>query len=269
MPAFSPYEASVRNAANFVLQGRDTRNVYFGLGKSSVWGTPDDAPAILGTQQEKIDYWDNIITGIRRIDKKNIIPVIPRRTWTTSTAYILFDNGSEVPYDDAFYVINSLNEVFTVNTVGPGVSTDEPLLSSVAMGTGIHTANDGYLWQYEYTANSYEIQQTGTDWISVNFQDTEDGTDTEVNIDSFRRLGCRYVLLNAVADDTMMTGDYRQIGIMTNPRLSAAGNALVSTTDALTGTLLNYSGELIYLENRQVQNLAAAQFIDIKIILRF
>ena len=268
MAAYLPYEASVHNASNFIMNTREYRNLYFGLGKNTIWGTPDNPPAILGNYQEKIDFWDNIVSNIRRIDKRDIFPIVPRITWQNGDTYVVFDVDGEFPYDDKFYVINSNDEVFSVNTVGLGASTVEPLLSNVATGTGIVTTSDGYLWRYEYTTNSYELDLAGADWIPVDFFDTINTDDDEINLDSHIRLGCRYVMVHGVADDTLFIDDYRQIGLMVNPRL-VADDSIVATTDATIGSVTPYSGNLIYLENLAVQNISAGQYTDIKIILRF
>lgn len=269
MPAIITRESSQRRLGDFVNTVKNDRALYFGLGKrSTTWvGSPDE---IADTPQEKIDFWDELL-GVKKVAIKDIIPMIPERKWISGVPYVVFDPSKEQAYDDAFYVINSKYEVFVCTTAGGGNSTDEPLLEDTDVNGDVTTA-DGYSWSYMFGANRYEYQQTPAGWMSVNYGSSIDDADLKQNQDAFIILGTRYLLCRGVVQDPVTSGEFtqgafRQIGLISHPRLTNDDLAINTYEDV--ANLKLYSGYLLYLENRDQEDIIDGQNTDLKITLRF
>lgn len=261
-------EIAVKNCSIFTKDARDNNTLYFGLGKRSTsWsGDPDQ---IMNTQEEKENFWAELL-GIKRIETKDVIMLVPKRTWTSGLSYVVFDSTSENAFDDPFYVMTSNNEVFVCTTVGGGTSTNEPNLAAAV--AGVYTGADGYIWRYQYTTNTYDLQQSPNTWMPVPFDGTVNTTDTYANKYAYITLGTRYLLLKAEISDPFVSseftaGEFRQVGLIANPLLSS-GDSVINTYEPVAN-LLTESGTLVYLENREVQSVTNGQNSSLKIIIRF
>lgn len=266
MPAILTREMSTRSLGDFVDKIKDDGKLFIGLGRrATAWG--GSPPQIANSQEEKTNFWDDLI-GIKKIAIKDVIPMIPERIWTSGLSYVVFDETKEQAFDDEFYVINTVYEVFTVTTAGGGASSVEP-----TKATADTVLADGYEWKYMFTVNRYEYQQTPSGWMSVNYGSSIDNSDTAQYNDAFIELGAKYLLIKLPVSDPLVSseftsGQFRQIGILSHPRL-LAGETLVINTYEPVANLLPYSGFLLYLENREPEEVIDGQNSDIKIILRF
>lgn len=272
MPAIMTIEFASRSLGDFIDTVKLDKKLFLGLGKrSTTWtGSPDQ---LTNTVQEKLDFWDELL-GVKKLAIKDIIPMIPERRWQSGLTYVEFDSTSDTAFDDSFYVANTLYEVFVCTVAGGGASTTEPKLEDCTddgNGNWIVVA-DGYTWTYQYKANSYEYQQTPTGWMSVNYGSSLDTSDLKQNSDAFVQLGTRYLLVRVEVKDPDISGEFsagafRQVGLISHPRLTD-GSLVINTYEPLAN-LKDDSGYLIYLENREQEDVISGQNTDLKITLRF
>lgn len=266
MPAILTREMGVRNLGDFINTIKADGKLFIGLGKRvDAWaGSPDQ---IQNIPEEKTVFWDDLI-GIKKIAIKDVIPMAPERRWESGLSYVVFDESKEQAFDDEFYVMNQFYQVFTVTTAGGGTSTVEPLKAEADT-----VLADGYQWEYMFTVNRYEYQQTPAGWMSVNYGTSIDLSDTAQNMDAYIKLGAKYLLIKLPVLDPLVSseftaGQFRQIGILSHPRLLSDESLVINTYEDVAD-LLPYSGFLIYLENRDPEDIVDGQNSDIKIILRF
>lgn len=265
MPALSTRENSSRRVGDFINTIQTDQKMYVGLGKrSTAWaGAPLQ---IANTPQEKIDFWDELL-GIKKVAVRDVIPMIIDRKWTSGVTYEIFDTANEYAYDDAFYVVTDIYEVFMTNAV-VGVSTTKPTKAESG-----NVLADGNTWDYMFTVNRYAYQQTPAGWLSVNYGSSYDTTDTEQDTEAFIKLSPQYATVRIEINDPNVTldeftvGEFRQIGLISHPRLTS-GEYVINTYED-SGDLQQYSGYLTYLENRETEDIIAGQNTDLKITLRF
>lgn len=275
MPAIITREFSQRRLGDFINTVKSDKKLYIGLGKrATAWaGDPDQ---IEDTPAEKTAFWDELL-GIKKIAIKDVVPMVPDRIWMSGIAYEVFDESKVQAFDDAFYVINSNYEVFMLNTVGTGhaadgLSYDEPILDDAVPATPVTGTTDGYIWDYMFTVNRYEYQQTPAGWLSVNFGSSVDNSDTLQDLDSFVKLGARYLLTKIEISDPLVSseftsGAFKQVALLSHPRLT--NDDLVINTYEDVANLKPYSGYMLYLENRTQEDIIDGQNADLKITLRF
>jgi hypothetical protein len=186
------------------------------------------------------------------------------------------NDGTYTVETSAATTLTTVEKTITTEAAGDtvtinGLSTDQPILADAVSGT--FTGTDDYVWQYQYVTNRYEYQQTPTGWMSINYGDSIDTSDLDRNDDAFILLGSRYLLVRVEIKDPDTSGEFtagsfRQIGLISHPRLSADDSLVINTYEPVAN-LKSYSGYLIYLENREPEDVISGQNTDLKIILRF
>lgn len=268
MPAIITREGSQRRLGDFINTVKTDKKLYVGLGRrDTAWsGSPDQ---IQDTPEEMDNFWTDLI-GIKKVSVKDVIPMIPDRPWTSGTTYEVFDPTKENAFDDAFYVINSNYEVWMCTANG-GVSTTEPKLDQFAPVSPIDL--DGITWTYMYSVNRYEYAETPTGWLSANYGTSVDTSDTLQDMDSFIKLGARYLLVKVEINDPVISsefsaGIFRQIGLISHPRLST-GELVINTYEDAGSLTAEKSGYVVYLENREDEGIIDGQNTELKITLRF
>lgn len=139
---------------NEILSRRS--NYYYFIGKVMAWDDPQnpDAPETTDAYERETR---NKIINVKRITTSDVSYVVPRRNWTSSTVYDMFEDysgdypaysGATSLKDANFYVLTSDFNVYKClfnNNEAP--STIQPTGSDP---TPITTA-DGYVWKYLYT----------------------------------------------------------------------------------------------------------------------
>lgn len=285
---------------------------YYGEGSAFAaadgeWPDEENPPVPTSTPNDMKDAWSMCI-GMQKVTPADITLMVPRRTWTTATAYSSYflDVGTEDDstwYTDNFYVITDLNEVWVCVVKGGGNSTDKPIRSGGLAAdntyfkdgkTSIYVSGvDGYSWKYLYTLTSYQINNLlETLWFPVPIGDSlwtpsGDPERTQGRDDSWAILNSRHVMIrhfiDAGADGSgkLPAGlRYRQVAFLFNPLLvtapyNRATGSVYYMRNSINGTtgpddeLKKYSGTMIYLENRSPIARETNQAEEYRTILTF
>jgi hypothetical protein len=280
-------------------QGTNTAGASFTAGDGLWPGSDLSVPSPTQTLTGMREFW-NMAIGAQKISPADISLMVPRRNWTTATAYVKRSEVSSTWYNTAFYVMNSLNEVWVCVVAGGGNSTDEPIRSGGLSvdstyfkdgKTSIYVSGiDGYSWKYLYTMPSYLIDNLlETAWMPVPYKNSlwapsSDPQRTQGRDDSYSILNAHHVMVRAYMDAGVdgsgkLPADinYRQVAIVQNPLLfsgfTRATAAVYYQKNTVNGSvadeLRKYSGEMIYLENRATISRETTQVEEIRHIITF
>ncbi len=241
-----------------------TNNLYVFIGKTTPWGSPDNAPQPNDTNASR-DALFNTMLAVKRVAPSDVILVIPNHTWTSGTIYTQYSsNGAEVGgiyYDQfepllaipPFYVITSDYNVYVClgNNSG-GTSSVMP----TGTGTTPITLADGYSWKFMFQVSSENVTQfLSTGWIPIytlTYNDgslqwaiqstaaaNDPGTDFPGGLgsDPVYQLGAMWVMVDIdfnydESGKISTSTEYRQFGLLLNPL--AYGSSL--PFEALVGT---------------------------------
>lgn len=136
-------------------------NYYIFVGKSTPWANDSSPPAAnQATSSYDHDVYDNILYG-KKVTNTDVIPAIPRYTWTNNTFYAAYDKDDSSLYDKQFFVYNptsSVKAVFKVIQSGSGNSVIAPAIISTAP----FKTSDGYIWKYMYSITDGNMSKFGT-----------------------------------------------------------------------------------------------------------
>ena len=172
---------------------------YLFIGKSSPFtsatsgGDDNSPPAPKDDITTEFYKWDSMLAA-KQISSSDVAYVVPRRNWTNSTTYDMYEHdvsstntttsGVSNLYDSTFYFITSEYRVYKVldNNGGTAYSGAEPTsTSSTPFELG------GYTLQYMYTLTTSDIQKfVTTDFIPVVTDGTVSGDATDGAIDVVR-----------------------------------------------------------------------------------
>lgn len=288
-------------------QGEDPSGSAYAPG-AGVWPNSDqDVGTPVQTTLVDKEFW-SLAIGAQKIDTKDVCLVVPRRDWTTGTNYVVRPENTTSSFDQAFYVMNSLNEVFVVVAkTSPGnLSTVEPTLAA-AVGVDstffkdgkqsiLVSGTDGYTWKYLYKMTPYLVNAIlETEWMPVpmddNFWTAGQPERTRGRDDAYLHVGARWVLIRGLLEAGIDGSgklpanlSYRQVMFVANPLLNDPD--LTVETRATAGTyfqrntvnggtlpaddeLRKNSGSIIYLEDRNAVFRQVNQTEEIKTILVF
>jgi hypothetical protein len=280
-------------------QGTNTAGASYSAGDGLWPGDDLTIPTPNGSLQHMREFW-NMAIGAQKINPADISLMIPRRNWTTGTAYVVRPENSSTWYNSAFYVITDLNEVWVCVVAGSGNSTDKPVRSGGLSAdttyfkdgkTSIYVSGiDGYSWKYLYTLTSYLIDNLlETSWMPVPYKDSlwspsSDAQRTQGRDDAYSILFAHHVIVRAymeagISGSGKLPSDlnFRQIAIVQNPLLFAgftrATAAVYYQKNSVNGSsadeLRKYSGEMIMLENRNPIFRETTQVEEIRHLLTF
>ena len=172
---------------------------YLFIGKStpftnSTSGGDDNSPPTPKDDVTTEFYkWDSMLAA-KLISSSDVAYVIPRRNWTNSTVYDMYEHdisssnttssGAINLYDSTFHFMTSEFKVYKVldNNAGAAYSGAEPTsTSSTPFELG------GYTLQYMYTLSTSQIQKFVTsDFIPVTTDSTVSGDATDGAVDIVR-----------------------------------------------------------------------------------
>ena len=178
MAAIITDQIRILNAKNFIAGVTNSSNSYYsfvGLPNSadyqSDWDT--DPPAPKDNFNEENDYWDTMV-ALKKINTADASQVVPKRTWTSGTAYDMYRHdysrtntakvsGSTSLYLANYFVMNSDFRVYIClhNGIDPDnptgkASLDEPTFTDLEPRSA-GTSGDGYIWKYLYTIKPSEV----------------------------------------------------------------------------------------------------------------
>lgn len=327
MPSNAIFRSDSRfvNAANFVQQYRTNNSgtgvatndnqLYAAIGRENnpqgvnqagstyavsagIWVDENAPPLVLNTVDEAKDFYCTAI-GAQKVNPLDITLVIPRRDWTTATAYTVINEASATWYNGNFYVVTDLNEVWICVVAGGGNSTVKPVRSGGLTAdniyyndgrTSIFTGADGYSWKYLYTLVTYQIQNLlETLWLPVPIGNSlwtpaGDPQRTQGRDDAHALLGCRNVMIRSFLDagnagsGKLPSGlRFRQYGLISNPVVLATGIRATASVyyqrntinGAVTDQLRKYDGSVVYIENRSPLLRENSQAEEFRTVLAF
>lgn len=275
-------------------------NFYLGIGKQTDWDSNGDLTP--ETPLNNIAYEEEVkqnLIGLKKITASNLAFVVPRYNWSVGQVYSQYSpNDSElfVPPPSTsfltkrFYVMTSDFNVYKcLNN-----NTNQPsLVPPTGTSTSPILTGDGYTWKFMYNLSSSMITQfLLTDWLPVPYGSQKTAFQLAVEnsatyapgstpsghgFSAIHELGANRVLLAQKFEQDELgilpvDTEFRQVSMIANPRLISTGlpaqgsvyNILDSNNDIdLT------SGNLMFLDNREVINRSIDQTETIRLIVGF
>jgi len=147
-------------------------------------------------------FWDEII-ALKRIPNTGLKLVVPRYNWINNTAYRIYDNEDLTLMGNAFYVVNSANNVFKCIANNNSVSTVEPTLTT----NYVEQYADGYKWKYLYTIESQDQVFLTNNYMPIDSEVSVVETATDGSIDHIKIIssGSNYITNSTIT--VTITGD--------------------------------------------------------------
>ena len=123
---------------------------YIGIGRSVQWNSTEAVPTPLNHSFDARQA-SLALQSVKKAEDRSF--VVPRNTWTSGTKYDAFDDRVVGYPTNAYYVINSANDVYmcveaSKNTSGETqTSTVEPTNTDTVKPFKL---SDGYVWKFLY-----------------------------------------------------------------------------------------------------------------------
>ena len=274
MPAIITNKFRLNNAEQFQESFSETAATvyYLGIGRAQAYGTltrPDGRTDYEGTETAPTTPGDSVLNEFKNYDdllaaKKitgsDISFVIPRRNWTTGTAYDIYRHDYEeyvtgststkitanstatTLFDSTFYVLTSDRNVYKcLDNAGNANSTVEPTGTS----TSVITTGDGYNWKYIYTLSaSGQSNFLSTDFMAVSTNSTvaSAAVDGALDIIKIKTAGSSYTVSGGGTSGTITAIPIRGDGSggICSVTLSSGAISAVTVTTAGTGYTSGY-----------------------------
>lgn len=170
MPALVSKKFRIHNAKQFVEAFDEDRgfttfantsagdtsletNMYLFIGGISAFSDDTNPPTPTDSVANSyFSNWRDMIAA-KKISSADVSHCIPRKNWTTGTAYFAYTHANNALYDQDFYVMTDEYNVYKclANNDSNGSSTDKP----TGTGTSIITpGSDGYKWKFMYNISA-------------------------------------------------------------------------------------------------------------------
>ena len=269
MPAIITNKFRMNNAEQFEESFDEASPTvyYLGIGRAQPYGTltrPDGRTDYEGTETAPTTPGDSVLNEYKNYDDllaaKRIVAagvsfVIPRRNWTTGTAYDIYRHDYEeyvtgststkvtanstatTLFDSTFYVLTSARNVYKcLDNAGNANSTVEPTGTS----TSVVTTGDGYKWKYMYTLSAAEqVSFLSTDFMAVSTNSTvaAAAVDGALDIVKIKTAGSSYTVSGGATSGTITAVPIRGDGSggVCSVTLSSGAISAVTVTTAGTG----------------------------------
>ncbi len=245
--------------------GSTPRNLYLGIGRVASWPNEASPPIPVNTIDEKSDFFNDIIAA-QLVTQANIAAVVRRIDWSVGASFDLFDDDSDASFTTNFYVKNSENNVYKVETKIPGsVTVNEPL--GTGNGAPIDTA-DGYTWSFLYNIEGTLEALITNNWMPVTYDST---VTTEQTADgdpmAFRTLGTNHMIIQSQVSDPVISESivYRQLALLVD--ITNNSDVLLTGSAELAANIKN-SGYMLHIENRKPIARDAGQTETFQTILK-
>lgn len=153
---------------------------YVFMGKSTSWPDEELPPTLVDSDQDRSTALSNIL-AYKKIEKKDICSVTPRRDWVIGTVYDYFDHRvnmvdgrKETGSKYNFYVLTDEFNVYKcLSNNNNAPSTSKPNAQQI---TPFQTS-DGYIWKYMYTIRANDVFSFLTkDWMPIYTIAANDGS---------------------------------------------------------------------------------------------
>ena len=274
MPAIITNKFRLNNAEQFQESFSETAATvyYLGIGRAQPYGTltrPDGRTDYEGTEAAPTTPGDSVLNEFKNFDdllaaKKitgsDISFVIPRRNWTTGTAYDIYrhdyeefitgststkitsNSSATTLFDSTFYVLTSDRNVYKcLDNAGNANSTVEP----TGTATSVITTGDGYKWKYIYTLSASEQSNfLSTDFMAVSTNSTvaSAAVDGALDIIKIKAAGSSYTVSGGGTSGTITAIPIRGDGSagVCSVTLSSGAISAITVTTAGTGYTSGY-----------------------------
>jgi hypothetical protein len=248
-------------------------NLYAFIGKTTPWDDYQNPPVPTQDQYSLKKVFKDIVSA-KKVTSADILPVIPRRDWTSGTVYDYYDDKVDMFTLDSqnlvsknFYVRNKFDQIFKCLWNNNGApSTDQPqFLPGTFDSTFLIQTNDGYKWKFMYAINGGVKQKfldenwipcpTGSSLPSPAVSAAGAGSIDVINVTT---IGQGYeptgVTINIIGDGT---------GASASAVVNAAGY-LTDVTMINTGTNYTYADVTINVNSGfNTPNVAAVAFAPV------
>lgn len=154
-------------------------NFYIGIGRAFQWDGSENVPT---PANHRFDLREATyaLQSIKTAEDRTF--TVPRNTWSSGTVYDAYDDRVAGYPTNAYYVINSANNVYicleaSKNSEGvTQISTVEPTDVDI---TKPFKTSDGYVWKFLYGITALNANKfLSANFIPVNFQKTSSGDAT-------------------------------------------------------------------------------------------
>ncbi|MEO0160204.1 MAG: hypothetical protein ABIL47_07015 [candidate division WOR-3 bacterium] len=142
-------------------------NIYFFIAKSTPWNSTDTPDLALGSTNEFIKTWDEILY-MEKLSPFNFFPVIKHFKWTQNTVYSQYEHDINLQY---IYKNNHTNPLYCINKDfrvykciwnnynspslrQPGVDVQINNIVGNPESVSFLRYDDGYVWKYMYTISA-------------------------------------------------------------------------------------------------------------------
>lgn len=155
---------NVTTASEFVEKVQAESSYYVFAAKHTQYseGSDQSIPDPVDTTKAENDIYNDMIFG-KRIQAADCSLMIPRYDWSSGQVYDMYDDVDPLLYQKTFFAsvnIGSQTNVYKCLYNGRGVaSTVEPAGTDTQP---FETPEDGYIWKYMYTANTYSMDKFAT-----------------------------------------------------------------------------------------------------------
>ena len=154
---------NVVTASELIQDIQDNTAYYVFAAKHVPYPSGDTPPGpVDSVEYTTTNVYDDMLFG-KKVRTTDVAPMIPRYDWAANTIYTMYDDTDATLYGKAFYAGVEDGDNYRVykclhNNSGAN-STVEP---SGTATVPVESEVDGYVWQYMYTANSYNMSKFAT-----------------------------------------------------------------------------------------------------------
>jgi hypothetical protein len=243
---------NVTAASQFVSDVQSTSSYYVFAAKHTQYteGSDQSIPVPVDTVDAEISIYDDMIFG-KKILPADVVQMIPRYDWTSGTSYTMYDDTDGLLYTKQYYAsvnVGSQTHVYKcLYNGGNVVSVVEP---SGTDPLPFETPEDGYVWKYMYTANSYYMDKFATSSympVVVNTAITQSAISGAIDVIAIEDPGVGY---NAYFIDEFRAAE--DINIGGSGYLYGLGAGASSTDDYYNGCIIKITSGLAKDEYRYI-----------------
>lgn len=236
MPGVVTKRFRIHNAEQFYesfSEAADTK-MYLYIGRLQAWPNGDVVQTPTDTiQDSRYEPWRNMIAA-KRVQSTDVSYCINRYNWTTGTVYAEYDNTDATMYDNAFYVVTDVFNVYKCLFNNRGAaSTVKPTGTS----TSVITTSDGYRWKYMYSISAADsLKFVTSSYIPVKTLTVDDGT-TQWDVQQAASNGA-IEIIEVTANGSSYAFRANTIASVTNSSILVLDSNASAVDDAYTGSAL-------------------------------
>lgn len=230
---------NVNSAGDFVESIKSDSTYYVFTAKHTPYLENSDATITSPTDSVKdivVDAYNNMIFG-KKVGPDDVVEMISRFDWTSGTQYSMYDDQDPELQTKSFYAtVNTGAEYHVYKCLYNGNGEESTVEPSGTATTAFETPNDGYIWKYMYSANSFMMDKFATTQympVVANSDITEAATPGSIEVIKVEDGGIGYN--NYLLDSFRLASDLRIGG---NPLLYSLGPNANPLNDYYNGCII-------------------------------